>query len=121
VTKKRVKKSYIFYKFIENVDIDQTNLDIQRSQYSPNSLWRRRKSNMTVICQTIFYTCDASKECPCTLQLIINCTVNTGTVQISDDEHAHEGEKNEVKICLNFYVKIYVLKWEHLIIMSNFY
>ena len=45
VAKKRAKKSYIFYKFIENIDIDQTNLDIQRAQYSPNSLWRRRKCN----------------------------------------------------------------------------
>ena len=90
VVRKNLKKSYIFIEFIENINIVQTVQDIQKPNYTEDSLWHKHKCNGTSIGQTYFFKCKLPKKCPKALQLIVDSRSETGTIQISEDEHVHE-------------------------------
>ena len=86
---------YKFDRFIENIDPEATHTQIQTANFTPDSLWVRRCTNITVKGQTIFYTCKAAKKCPSRLQLIIDSVAQNASILISDDSHVHElGEED---------------------------
>ena len=113
VSNKKTRRipSYILVKYIEEIDIELTDKAIQENDFTTHSRWSKNTSKLTNIGQTIFYAC-LFKSCSAKLQLIIDTTLNCGTIQMTDDGHVHDEEERQVDHGLSESVKEMILKFD---------
>ena len=115
VKKPRKVISYLFHSFIDNlVDPQNMHEEIQKRNFTSDSLWVRRATNITLKGKTMFYNCTVTKKCPSKLQFVIDSILETGSILLSNDEHEHEldDEKEVAKQGIKANVKDYIIDYE---------
>ena len=105
-------ETYFLFKYIENIDIEETLKEIEADSFgSINARWVKKKKNLTMNGQTIFYQC---KGCDAKLQLKINNNSQSGSIMITDSEHEHIHDEEQIikKYGIQDIVKDKIIEYE---------